>query len=51
VDLDLLRLSLRRPLAPSIAELADQFFVFGVDRDDWLALLLDRIGKFIFRLS
>jgi hypothetical protein len=44
MDPDLLRLALRRPLAPTIAELADQFFLFGIDRYDRLALLLEGLG-------
>jgi len=44
MDPDLLRLALRRPLAPTIAELADQFLLFGIDRYDRLALLLEGLG-------
>src|SRR6266850_5617481 len=44
MDPDLLRLALRRPLVPTIAELADQFLLFGVDRYDRLALLLEGLG-------
>jgi hypothetical protein len=44
VDLDRLRLSLRRPLATAIVELADPFLLFGIDRDDRLALLLEGFG-------
>src|SRR5437667_10457211 len=44
VDLDLLRLSLRIPLATTIAELADQFLLCGIDRHHRLALLLEGLG-------
>ena len=44
MDPDLLRLALRRPLAPTMAELADQCLLFGVDRYDRLALLLEGLG-------
>src|SRR2546425_9191730 len=51
MDPDLLRLALRRPLAPTIAELADQFLLFGVDRYDRLALLLEGLGTTVHVLE
>src|SRR5438093_3973533 len=44
MDPDLLRLALRRPLAPIIAELADQFLLFGIHRYYRLALFLKGLG-------
>src|SRR5438874_3995424 len=51
LDPDLLRLALRRPLAPTIAELADQFLLFGIDRYDRLALLLEGLGTTVHVLE
>src|SRR5512132_3198851 len=40
VDADLWRLALGVPLAPGVLEVAHQFFLLRVDRDDWLAPVL-----------
>src|SRR4029453_6010777 len=44
MDLDLLRLALRRPLAATMTELADPFRLFGIDRHHGLALSLEGLG-------
>src|ERR1700745_3523905 len=44
MDRDLLRLALRRPLAATMTELADQFLLCGIDRHHRLALSLEGLG-------